>query len=105
MAKPTFISPLPLPILAKLSKKVNEISKYFKKNEKQPQKKSYSQASSSSKQSLQLNSLSKIALDTLKIKELFLYLRNEKIDQVQKIINGTNNKPKPCLNMTTKGPL
>jgi len=36
MAKPTFISPLPLPILAKLSKEVNEISKYFKKNEKQP---------------------------------------------------------------------
>lgn len=72
--------PLSPPIPAKLPKKVNETSKYFKKNEKQPQKKSYIQASLSSKQSLQLNSSSNIALDTLKIKESFLHLQNEKID-------------------------
>ena len=83
---------------------MNKISKYFKKNENQPQKKSYMQASSSSKQFSQSNSSSNIALDTLKIKESFLHLRNKKIDQVQKNINGTNDKPKPHLNMTTKGP-
>ena len=32
MVKPTFISPIPFPILAKTQKEVNELSKYFKKN-------------------------------------------------------------------------
>jgi len=41
MAKPIFIFPLSLPIPAKLQKEVNEISKYFKKSDKTPQKKSY----------------------------------------------------------------
>jgi len=40
----------------------------------------------------------------LKIKEMFLKLQNKKIDQVQKIINGNNSKPKPQINITTKGP-
>ena len=40
-AKPTFISSLSPPIPAKSPKKVNKISKYFKKNKKQLQKKSY----------------------------------------------------------------
>jgi len=31
----------------------------------------------------------------LKIKETFPHLYNKKIDQVQKIISGTNDKPKP----------
>ena len=31
--KPTYISSLSLPILAKIPKEVNEISKYFKKND------------------------------------------------------------------------
>jgi len=38
--KPTYVSPLPPPILAKISKEVNKISKFFKKNDKL-QKKSY----------------------------------------------------------------
>ena len=38
--KPTYISPLLLPILAKTPKEVNEISKYFKKNNSS-QRKSY----------------------------------------------------------------
>jgi len=67
MVKPTFVSPLSSPILAKLPKEINEISKYFKKNEKQPQKKSYVQVSSLSK-----SNLSNIAMDTLKIKKTFL---------------------------------
>ena len=80
-AKPTFVSSLSSLIPAKSPKEVNEISKYFK------------------------NSFSNITLDTLKIKESFPHLWNEKIDQVQKIINETNDKLKSCLNMTTKGPL
>ena len=41
-------------------------------------------------------------MNTLKIKEMFATLQNQKIDQVQKIINGGENKPKPHINMTTK---
>ena len=81
MAKPTFISLLPLPIPAKSKKEVNEILKYFKKNDKLPQKKSYAQASSQSKQS-KSNLISSIMMDTLKIKETFLNLPNKKIDMV-----------------------
>jgi len=35
---------------------------------------------------------------------MFPKLQNNKIDQVQKIINGGNSKLKPWINMTTKGP-
>jgi len=41
----------------------------------------------------------------LKIKETFPNLLNKKIEQVQKVINGSNNKSKPRITMTTKGPL
>ena len=44
MVKPTFISLVPPPILAKSEKEVNEISKYFKKNTNSQQKKSYTNA-------------------------------------------------------------
>ena len=93
--KPTYISPLSPPILAKTPKEVNEISKYFKNNSLQ--KKLYAQASSESQNS-------NVAMNTLKIKEMFPKLQNQKINQVQKIINGGESKPKPCINMTTKGP-
>jgi len=102
-AKPTFISLLLLPIPAKSQKEVNEISKYFKKSDETPQKKSYTQASSQSK-SVKLISSSSVAMDMLKIKEIFLNLSNKKIDIVQKVINGDNGKPKPKINMTMKGP-
>jgi len=45
IVKPTYISPLSPPILTKMPKEVNEISKFFKKNNNS-QKKSYAQASS-----------------------------------------------------------
>jgi len=45
LVKPTYVSPLSSPILEKMPKEVNEISKYFKKNDS-PQKKSYAQTSS-----------------------------------------------------------
>jgi len=48
--------------------------------------------------------MSNITIETLKIKEAFLNLLNKKIDLVQKVINGSNIKPKPKINMTTKSP-
>ena len=98
MVKSTYVSLLPPLILVKSPKEVNKISKYFKKNDKQPQKKLYAQVSSFK------TNTSNIAMDTLKIKKTFPYLQNKKIDQVQKIINGDNSKPRPYINMTTKGP-
>ena len=35
---------------------------------------------------------------------MFLNLLNKKIEQVQKVINGSNNKSKPRITMTTKSP-
>ena len=92
--KLTYVSSLLPPILAKSLKKVNEISKYFKKNTFSAQKKSYMQASS------KIFSLN-ITIKTLKIKKTFLYLQNKKIEQVQKLISS-KSKTKPYINMTTK---
>jgi len=98
-----FVSAIPPPIPAKSPKKVKEISKFFKEIEKLAINKSYAQASSSKPKSNAVSS--NIAMNMLKIKEVFLNLSNKKINTIQKIINGSNNKPKPRLNMTTKGPL
>jgi len=82
--KPAFIFRLPPPILAKLPKEVNEISKYFKKNiKKKDQKKLYTQAFSSF-----TNSIRK----TLKIKKAFPNLQNKKIKNIQKIIRGKDEE-------------
>ena len=70
VTKSTYVSTLPPPILAKSSKKVNKISKYFKKNISSAQKKSYMQAFSKT------SSLN-IAIETLKIKETFPYFQNK----------------------------
>ena len=43
-------------------------------------------------------------MKTLKIKEAFPNLPNKKIKLVQKVINGSKDKSKPKINMTTKGP-
>ena len=105
-AKSTFILALPPPIPAKLPKKINKLSKYFKKNKKQEQKKSYAQASTLANPSFKPKTTSlNVVLKTLKIKETFSHLHNKKIDQVQKIISSINDKLKPQLNMTTRGPL
>ena len=48
--------------------------------------------------------LSDITRDALKIKETFPNLPNSKINLVQKVINGPSTKPKPRINITTKGP-
>jgi len=67
--KPIYISPLPPPIPAKISKEVNEISKFFKKSDNF-QKKSYAQASSKPQNP---NTI----MNTLKIKEIFPKLQNQ----------------------------
>ena len=67
-------------------KEVNDISKFFKKNNNL--KKSYTQASSKSQSN-------NVMINTLKIKEMFLKLQNRKINQVQKIVNSIKNKIKP----------
>jgi len=100
--KPTFVSSIPPPILAKSPKEVKEISKFFKKIKKPTTKKSYAQASTL--KPLSSNKFSNIAMNTLKIKETFPNLPNKKIDSIQKVINGSSDKAKPRLNMTTKGP-
>jgi len=100
--KPTFVSSLLPPIPAKSQKEINEISKYFKKNTKTSPSKSYMQASSSTKLTSSIP-LSDVTRNALKIKETFLNLPNSKIDLVQKVINGPSTKPKPRINMTTKG--
>ena len=97
LVKPIYISPLPSPILKKSPKEVNKISKYFKKNPPSAQKKSYAQISSKL-------TTSNIAIETLKIKEVFPNLQNKKIEQVQKLISS-NSKSKPHINMTMKRPL
>jgi len=42
-------------------------------------------------------------LEVLKIKETFLALNTKKINQINNIVKG-NSKPKPQIQMTTKGP-
>ena len=99
--KLTFVSAIPPPIPAKLNKEVKKISKYFKKIKKPTATKLYAQALTFNTNP---NITSKnITMNILKIKEAFLSLSNKKINIVQKIVNGTNDKPKLRLNMTTKG--
>ena len=101
MPKLTFVSFIPPPILAKSPKEVKEISKFFKKTKKPTTKKLYAQASTPKPHSS--NKFSNIVMNTLKIKKTFPNLPNKKIDSIQKVINGSNNKAELRLNMTTKG--
>jgi len=102
VVKPSFVSTIPPPIPAKMNKEVKKILKYFKKIEKPTSTKSYTQALASS--SNHNNSSKNIVMNILKIKKVFPNLPNKKINSVQKIINGINDKSKPRLNITTKGP-
>ena len=101
MSKLTFVLFIPPSILAKSPKEVKEISKFFKKTKKPTTKKLYAQASTPKPHSS--NKFSNIVMNTLKIKKTFPNLPNKKIDSIQKVINGSNNKAELRLNMTTKG--
>jgi len=76
--------------------------KFFKKIEKPATNKSYAQALLPKSKSNALSS--DIAMNILKIKEAFPNLPNKKINTIQKVVNGSNDKPKPRFNMTMKGP-
>ena len=92
------VSPLP-PLLVKSKKEVNAISKYFQSKKPSAENKnqvgnnnpvrSYAQAT-------------KTSAKVLKIKEAFPALDAKKINQVNSIVKG-NPKPKPRIQMTTKG--
>jgi len=101
VAKPSFISVILPPIPAKSNKKAKEILKFFKKIEKPATNKSYTQTLLPKSKPNVLSS--DIAMNTLKIKETFLNLPNKKINTIQKVVNSSNDKPKPKLNMTMKG--
>jgi len=100
---PASIEKMPPLIPAKLHKKVNKISKYFKNikpvNGFSMVNKSYAQVSKQSyvHASKQANNTTKV----IKIKDTFLTLNAQKINQIHKIVNGSP-KPKLCIQMTTK---
>jgi len=74
--KPATVSRLPLSIPAKSPKKVKDIAKFFKKNEKEKEKetprKSYAQVSS----------LNNNTREVLKIKKVFSNLQKKKIENI-----------------------
>ena len=96
------VPPLP-PLLAKTKKKVNVISKYFHPKKSMVENNVQGNNTNSGKLYAQASKTLINISEVLKIKETFLSLNTHKIDQVNNIING-QNKPKPCIKMTTKGP-
>ena len=52
---------------------------------------------------IQISITSSNTENILKIKEVFPTLKAKNIDNIQRIFKG-DGKPKPCINMTTKGP-
>ena len=94
---PASIERILLPIPAKSPKEVNVISKFFKNNKMDnstlSKAKSYAQAS---KQNTSMS-------DVIKIKETFPSIGAKKINQINNIVNRFS-KPKPHIQMTTKGP-
>ena len=108
LSKPTPVTinktpPLP-PLPAKSKKKVNTISKYFHSKKNTVKSNNQSSKPSSGKSYVQASKLSANTSEVLKIKETFPSLNAHKIDQVNNIINR-QTKAKPCIKMTTKGPL
>jgi len=101
MVKLTFISLIPPLFWLSHREKLTNFQNTLKKNSNPQQKKSYANATSLSNQhspSVPKN----IVKEMLKIKETFPNLSNKKIEQVQKVINGSNNKIKLRITMTTK---
>ena len=80
-----------------MPKEVNEISKFFKKNNQPTEKKDIR------KSYVQVFFSTTSTREVLKIKETFPNLRAKKIKNIQKIING-KGKPKPRISIMMKGP-
>ena len=87
---------IPPSIPVKSQKEVNTILKYFNSrkldNKSKPTSKSYAQAS---KQNISIS-------EVIKIKKTFSSINAKKINQINNIVKG-NSKPKPHIQMTTKG--
>jgi len=94
--------PLP-PLPAKSKKEINILSKYFQPKKTSVENKSQTFNNKPSKSYAQVSKPSVNTSEVLKIKEMFPSLNAQKIDQVNNIING-QNKPKPRIKMTMKGP-
>jgi len=92
-----------LPLLAKTKKEVNVISKYFYPKKSTVKNNVQGNNINSGKSYAQVSKTSINTSEVLKIKEMFPSLNAQKINQVNNIVNG-QNKPKPCIKMTTKGP-
>jgi len=93
---PASIEKILLPIPAKSPKEVNVISKFFKDN------KMDNSMSSKAKSYTQASKQNTSTSDVIKIKETFPSIGAKKIDQINNIVNGSS-KPKPHIQMTTKG--
>ena len=96
------VPPLP-PLPAKTKKEVNVISKYFHPKKSMVKNNVQGNNINSGKSYTQASKTSINTSEVLKIKETFSSLNAQKINQVNNIING-QNKPKPHIKMTTKGP-
>jgi len=96
------VPPLP-PLPAKTKKEVNVISKYFHPKKSTVENNVQGNNINSGKSYAQASKTSINTSEVLKIKETFLSLNAQKIDQVNNIVNG-QSKPKPHIKMTTKGP-
>jgi len=95
---------LPLPPLpAKFKKKINVISKYFQPKKSTVENNAQDSNVKTRKSYAQASKTSVNTSEVLKIKETFPSLNAKKIDQVNNIVNG-QNKTKPHIKMTTKGP-
>ena len=107
IAKPVPVTinkvPLPLPLPAKTRKKVNVISKYFHPKKSTADNNIQGNNTNPGKSYAQASKTSINTSEVLKIKETFLSLNAQKINQVNNIVNGSN-KPKPRIRMTTKEP-
>ena len=96
------VSPLSL-LPAKSKREVNIISKYFQSKKYLAKTKKPIRNNNPARSYAQATKPSANTLEVLKIKEAFLALNAKKIDQVNSIING-NLKPKPWIQIITKGP-
>ena len=94
--------PLP-PLPAKSKKEINMISKYFHSKKSPVKSANPLPKLSSGKSYAQASKPSATTSEILKIKETFPSLNTQKIDQINSIVNG-QNKAKPRIKMTTKGP-
>jgi len=97
---PNFALP-PLP--AKSKREVNVISKYFQNNKLSVEAKKLTVTKILAMSYAQAIKPSANTSEVLKIKEAFLALNTKKIDQINNIVKG-NPKPKPRIQMTTRGP-